>query len=424
MTKLTVKKIEALKPEARPREYADGGARGLYVVVQPSGGKSWVLRYRHEGKSRKLTLGRWPELGLELARRIATERLGDVAQGHDPAKEKRAAKAQARVPDDCDRIEKVAGQFIARHIKGTMRPSWAREAERMVRKEIVAVWAGRRLSEIRKADIHDLLDAIVDRPAPTLANRVFSIFRKMCSWAIARGLIDGQSPCTGIKPPATERSRDRVLSDDELKGVWRACSHEGLGWPFGPLIRLLILTGQRRDEVGSMRWSELALDGAYGHATPFWQLPKERTKNNIAHPVPLAPQAAAILEALPRIAGERDFVFTTNGKTAVSGFSRAKARIDVALPDVPPWTLHDLRRTAASGMARLGVQLPVIERVLNHVSGSFGGIVGVYQHHAYTDEKRQALDAWARHVERLVTGAQASNILLMTRPDTLALGEK
>jgi integrase len=415
MTKLTVKEIEALKPDGRRREYADGSVRGLYFVVQPSGGKSWALRYRHDGRSRKLTLGGWPELGLEVARKIATERLGEAAQRRDPAREKRAAKAAARTPDDCDLVEKVAGQFIARHIRATMRPSWGREAERMVRKEIIAAWAGRRLSEIRKADIHNLLDAIIDRPAPVLANRVFAIFRKMCSWAMTRGIIE-TSPCAGIKPPATERSRDRILSDDELKAVRQAC--EWLGWPFGPLIQLLILTGQRRDEVGSMRWSELDLAGR------LWQLPKERTKNSVAHPVPLSPQAVAIIEAMPRIAGVQDFVFTTNGKTAVSGFSRAKARIDAALPDVPQWILHDLRRTAASGMARLGVQLPVIEKVLNHVSGSFAGIVGVYQHHAFADEKKQALDVWARHVEALTSGKPADNVILMTRPDNLALGEK
>jgi integrase len=224
----------------------------------------------------------------------------------------------------------------------------------------------------------------------------------MCAWAIARGLID-TNRCAGIKPPAAEKSRDRVLSDGELKAVWHAC--ERLGWPFGPLIQLLILTGQRRDEVGSMRWAELDLAGR------LWQLPKERTKNNVAHPVSLAPRAAAILEAMPRIAGEQDFVFTTNGKTAASEFSRAKARIDKALPDMPHWTLHDLRRTAASGMARLGVQLPVIEKVLNHVSGSFAGIVGVYQHHAFTDEKRQALEAWAQHVEALISGGQGATII-------------
>jgi integrase len=201
------------------------------------------------------------------------------------------------------------------------------------------------------------------------------------------------------------------LSDVELKAVWQAC--EGLGWPFGPLIQLLILTGQRRDEVGSMRWAELDLAGR------LWQLPKERTKNNVAHRVSLAPRAAAILEALPRITGEQDFVFTTNGKTAASGFSRAKARIDKALPDMPHWTLHDLRLTVASGMARLGVPLPVIEKVLNHVSGSFAGIVGVYQHHVFTDEKRQALEAWARHVEALISCGPSNNVISMTKLDRL-----
>jgi integrase len=165
---------------------------------------------------------------------------------------------------------------------------------------------------------------------------------------------------------------------------------------------LLILTGQRRDEVGSMRRAELDLAGC------LWQLPKERTKNNVANPVSLAPRAAAILEALPRIVGEQDFVFTTNGKRQ-AGF-RAPKHASTRLCPMPHWTLHDLRRTAASGMARLGVQLPVIEKVLNHVSGSFAGIVGVYKHHVFTDEKRQALEAWARHVVALTSGEPANKL--------------
>jgi integrase len=282
-----------------------------------------------------------------------------------------------------------------------MRPSWAHQAERMVRKEIIGPWKGRRLSEIGKPDIHDLLDAIADRPAPVLAGKVFKTLRRLCGWAVDRGLI-GQSPCEGIKRTSAERSRDRVLSDGELSLVWHAC--EVLGWPFGPLIQLLILTGARRDEVGSVRWNELDL------AAKVWSLPKERSKNKIAHQVPLSPQAAVILERLPRIAGETDLIFTTNGRTAVSGFSRAKARIDRLIANMnggeplTSWVLHDIRRSVASGLAALGINLPVIERCLNHVSGSFGGIVGVYQRHRFADEMRAAMERWGRHIEQLGSG--------------------
>jgi integrase len=184
------------------------------------------------------------------------------------------------------------------------------------------------------------------------------------------------------------------LTDDELKAVWRSC--EELGWPFGSLVRFLILTGQRRGEVAGMRWSELDLAGK------AWMLPKERTKNNRAHAVPLSRQAVEILEKAPRFVGE--FVFTLDGETPATGFGQAKTRLDAALTGAPHWTLHDLRRTVATSMARLGVAIPTVEKVLNHKSGSFRGIVGVYQRHDYASEMRAALELWGAHVERLANG--------------------
>jgi integrase len=400
---LTAKKIEALIKSGAAREEPDGTVRGLYFR---SGPRTWILRYRHNRKTRNFFIGKWPEVSLALARNIAAKRQGEIAQGRDPAAEKQAANAAAKEPSNRDLIERVGEQFILRHIRSTMRPSWAHEAERMVRKEIMGPWKGRRLSEIARPDIHDLLDAIADRPAPVLAGKVFKTLRRLCGWAVDRGLI-GHSPCEGIKRANAERSRDRVLSDEELRLVWQACGDE-IGWPFGPLIQALILTGARRDEVSSMRWSELDF------AAKVWVLPKERSKNKIAHQVPLAPQAMAIFERLPRIAWPVDFIFTTNGRTAVSGFSRAKARIDAKMGDAAHWTLHDLRRTAASGMARLGIGVPVIEKVLNHVSGSFRGVAGVYQRYHFETEKRAALDAWGRHVEALVSGNTGNVVELAT----------
>jgi integrase len=247
-----------------------------------------------------------------------------------------------------------------------------------------------------------MLDEIVDRGAPAGANRYLADVRSFCNWSVQRGLIE-VSPCVGIKPPSPSKSRDRILSDDELLAVWKAA--EALGYPFGPLVQLLILTGQRRDEVAHMCWSEIDLDV---HGT--WTLPRERSKNNQAHILPLSDAAVAILEKMPRFAGS-DLVFTTTGRTTVSGFSKTKARLDAAMPkDAPPWVLHDLRRTFASGCARLGISLPVVEKCLNHQSGSFRGIVGVCQRHSFEAEKRHALDSWARHVQALISSGPDNTV--------------
>jgi integrase len=224
------------------------------------------------------------------------------------------------------------------------------------------------------------------------------------------------SPCTLVSPPAPERSRDRVLDDHELRMVWRAADAEG--WPFGPLIKLLLLTGQRVSEVGEMRWDEINKDQR------LWTLPAERVKNGLRHEVPLSDPALAIIGTLPHIKTTKGYVFTTRRDAAVSGFSRTKDNLDATiaggLPDgaSPPdhWTFHDLRRTVASGMARLGIQLQVIEKILNHRSGSFRGIVGVYQRHSYSDEKRKALEVWAAFVQTVVAGRSPANVVRLKGP--------
>jgi hypothetical protein len=193
----------------------------------------------------------------------------------------------------------------------------------------------------------------VDRGAPIRANRVFAQFRKMCRWAVSRGIIE-RSPCEGMTAPSQETRRDRVLSDDEVGRAWRA--FDKIGWPFGPIGKLLLLTGARRDEVASMCWGELDL------ARRTWTLPKERTKNKREHVVPLSVAALEVIESLPRIEGEARFVFTTTGRSAVSGFSRTKRSIDAAMRDPANggpvhWTIHDLRRTVATNLQRLGVRL-------------------------------------------------------------------
>ena len=260
----------------------------------------------------------------------------------------------------------------------------------MLRVHVVASWRGRAFGSITRADVRAMLDKIVD-DAPIMANRVHSIARKLFNWAVENEIV-AASPIAGVKPPAEEASRDRVLSDDELRVVW--CAADKTGPPFGPLVKLLILTGQRRGEVAGMEWSEIDIENR------LWTLPRERTKNDRRHEVPLSTQALAIIKQLPRISDR--YVFSINGTAPINSFGKNKDSLDELLPDMPSWVIHDLRRTVASGMARLGINLPVIEKVLNHVSGSFAGIVGVYQRHDFADEKRKALEVWANHIAELI----------------------
>jgi len=402
---LTVASIKALKAQAKPFEIKDDAITGAYVEMRPSGAVSYVLRYRFVDRPRKFTIGKFDpdESDLARVRAVAREARNALGKGIDPAAAKRDAKATARqaeaiaepAPAAPDLVETVTAEFVERHAKLNTR-DW-KETQRLLEKNVVAHWRGRRLSEISKADIHAVLDTMIDRGAAVGANRVFAQLRKMCNWAVGRGLIE-RSPCGGIDKPSSETKRDRVLDDRELTLVWRAC--EAIGFPFGPMTQLLILTGQRRGEVAGMSYSELDLEGA------LWTLPAERVKNKRLHKVPLSPQALALLSNMPRIVGS-PFVFSTTGETAASGFSNAKEHLDRVLATLDPqplspWTIHDLRRSVATGMARLGVQLHVIERLLNHVSGSFSGVVGVYQRHSYQADMRAALDAWAAHIGAIV----------------------
>ena len=399
---LTQKQLDALKPSDKRREIADGG--GLYFIIQPSGARSWAVRYRHNGRLLKLTLGQFPRINLADARKQARKALAAVDSGRDPQAEKVAARRAARADDRQDRIETIVETFLQGHAKRKLRPNSQKEAERILKGRFVARWKGRRLSEISKRDIRGLLDEIIAEGHGVMANRALSWFRLFCNWALEREII-GANPCAGIRAPADEQPRERVLSAGELLAIWKAA--EGVSGPAGRMIRLLILTGQRLREAGQMRWPEVDL------TAPTWTLPGERAKNGRSHVIPLAPAAVEILENAPLFEGG-DAVFTNDGAKPIAGFSAIKARIDKLLPDdMVAWTFHDLRRSFASGCAGLGVPIHVVEKLLNHVSGSFGGIVGVYQKFDFAGEQRAAVEAWARHIEQLNGGAGAENVVAL-----------
>ena len=397
---LTSKGVEKIKPREQRQEIPDAHMPGLYLVVQPSGARSWAVRYRTNGQPRKHTLGAYPKIDLKAARALAGTALRAVAEGRDPGREK--ALERTILPDT---VEAVAKQFVELHCRRANRPRTIEGTQQLLDLHVLPRWRRRLIKDITRRDVLDLLDGIVESGRPVAANRALTAIRKLFNWAMERDII-ASSPCAGVTPPTSEQSRDRVLSDAELRDIWLAA--DTLGGPFAALVKLLLLTGQRRDEVAKMTWSEVDLDAR------LWVLPRERSKNGKPHDIPLSKPAVAILKSLPRIGDT--FVLTTDGKAASSNYGANKKRLDALLPsDMPPWWLHDLRRTTASGMARLGVNLPVIEKVLNHSSGSFGGIVAVYQRFDFADEKRHALERWGAHVADLVSGRRSRNVVDLAR---------
>ena len=395
--KLTAKTIENIKPKAHRFEVPDGGCRGLYLVVQPSSGhKSWAVRYRFNNKPRKLTL---EGVGsLAAARKAATDALHDLEQKIDPAAKKFDAKAaaeKAAAERAADTVEWLATQFIERHVR-KLRPATQRQIEHVLDHTVLPAWSGRSVHDIRRRDCIDLIDGVAAERGAIAANRQQAWVAKFFNWLVARDVITA-SPMAGLPRPSKEHPRERVLGDGEIKDLWDAC--EAIGDPRGAFVRTLLLTGQRRSEVAGMRRSEIVGD--------LWTLAAARTKNAKAHTVPFSAQVSRIIEQQPRIAGAEDYVFTT-GKGPIGRFDRIKAALDAQMqPSAGPWVMHDLRRTMASGLQKLGVPLEVTEAVLNHAGGSRGGIVGVYQTHQYGPEKRAALQRWADHIEGLVSGKPA-----------------
>lgn len=395
--KLTAQNVDRMQPTDRRQEIPDDLCTGLYLTVQPTGRKGWQVRYRHGGKHRRMTLGAYPILSLAAARQRAREILAQTAEGRDPAEEVRAAKAKAADPNR-DKVASIIDLFMKRHASRNRR---ADDVAAMFQREIMGKWGKRNIQDIGKRDVIEVLDAIVDRGSPITANRLRAHLSTLFNWAKGRDIVQ-VNPVEGIPQPAPERPRDRYLADGEIPAFWAAC--EGLDYPFGPLYQLLLLTGQRLREVAELTWSEINGD--------LWTLPAARSKNADEHTIPLSGAALDILNRLPRTS--KQFVFSTTGTSPISGFTRAKKRLDALMPeDTPAFTIHDLRRTATTGMASLRFPPHVVEAVLNHKSGMRSRVAGIYNQFDYADEKRQALEAWSRHVMRLVEGGGDNVVPMM-----------
>jgi integrase len=409
---LTRSAVKAIEPTAKDQFYWDAELRGFGLKVTPKGAKSYVLQYRmggREASTRRYTIGRhgspWTP---DLARDRAKELLRLVDAGQDPV----ALDQQRRTEAIELAFDSYADRFVDLYLRSEWRKTW-REAERIINKNLKPTFGKRPINQISRREITGFLDGMADRPA--MAQQIGTILRKMLRWAVNRGDLTA-SPMADMKLPGAVPSRDRVLTDEELALVWR-CAGE-LSSPFRTLVRLLIATGQRREEVASLDWSEIDLDKG------LWSLPAQRSKNGRAHLVPLNDLALVELRLAPTAKKLKGLVLTTTGNTPISGFSRSKKRLDDLMlarlreaavlsgegpetAQLTPWRIHDLRRTVATGLQRLAVRLEVTEAVLNHVSGSRSGVGGIYQRHDWADEKRQALALWAEHVRKVVSGSSA-----------------
>jgi integrase len=410
---LTARSVENIKPDPSCRlELPDGALPGFYLVVQPSGAKSWAVRYRVDGKPKKFTLGPYPRLSLGDAREQARTALRLASEGRDPSALRIAAQLEVDALTRL-RFSSVAAEFIERYAKPRNR-TWP-ETERLLTKADLASWQDRDLRSITRQEIVVVLDRMVERGAPIQANRLVAALRRFFGWAVERGILDA-SPVTSVKPPSAEEARDRVLSDEELRAIWLAA--EEIGYPFGPAVQLMILTGQRRSEVLEAEWREFDLKRG------LWSIPRERAKNDTGHAVPLPSGVIKLIGSLPKVGVNPRLLFTTNGTTPFSGVSKATERLASRMQkhlgsdhgSLPLWRLHDLRRTFATGCARLGVPLHVVEKCLNHTSGTFSGVVGVYQRHEFLDERRHAMTKWVEHVERLASG-DSHNVLAFAAGD-------
>ena len=415
-TKITKRAVDELrgkaKNEGRTLYLRDDELTGFGAISTKAGACSYFVEYRLGGRGttqKRMTIGKHGALTPDEARKRAKDELGKVARGADVVQEKKEAR------------EKLTGEtflnLIERYLKGHAKATryWKEKRARLLCHDMKALH-GKPVTLVKRGEIAAVIDKVQAR-SQAAARLLFADIRPIFAWALDRAAIE-VNPMAGMKGPQLLEARDRVLSDEEIKAFWQATTAEG--WPFASVFKVLLLTGQRREEVAGMRWREVDVDAGQ------WTIAKERCKNGKAHTVDLHPVAVAALDPLgdaaaPRLMrnaeGEENFVFSTTGRTPVSGFSKTKARIDARMQQIlgdkfQPWRTHDLRRTAASGMAALGFQPHVIERVLNHVSGAQGGLVSVYQRHEYREERRRAVTAWGAHVMGIVSDEKpASNVV-------------
>ena len=363
-TTLTDRSVKSLKPKPKQYEVRDAALRGLAIRVNTDGTKTWTLIVSKGGRRQRVTLGHYPDLRLADARRRASER----------------KQSGYRVGGT---VETVFASYLE-EIKKTRR-AW-RDVEQVARLYMFPVMGPRQLDTITAADGVEMMDLISRKSSDNRAAKSLAYLRPFFRWAAGRSIIPVNPWAVIVPPSSTTSARERVLTDDELKKIWAFAKNDT--YPFGPFLQLLIITAQRRAEVGGMMWNEL------DHERRLWSIPKARHKQKRGHEVPLPSAAMDIITPLPH---HCDWLFSTTRKSPISGFGKFKERIDKAT-GVTGWRLHDIRRTAATRMAELQVPRFVIARVLGHSDTS---ITATYDRASYRGEKLEALGKWFKFLTRL-----------------------
>jgi integrase len=428
---LTQFKVDSLKKDpAGEYEQGDTQVPGFAVRVRPSGAKSYVLSKRLPGERTRtrVTIGKVGEIELEKARERARDAIGEIKQGVEVNVEKRRQVAQATAERARSRkaeaetgypprsFGETAIRYITLECPVLRRGS---EIERIIRRDLLPAWGVTSIDTLRRADLTALLDPILAAGKTQAAHKLREIAIRVINWAIDRGDMEINflaSPSRGRKKTGTMKRtrRERTLSDAEIRAVW--CAALATPYPFGPLVRLTMMLGQRREEIAGMTWAEIDMDAS------TWTIPKERYKTGIEHLVPLPKQALDLLEEIAPLSPKPDdpvaihFVFSTKPGSRFQGFTKCKTRLDT-LSETTDWTIHDLRRTLRTGLSSLRIVPDVAERVIGHV---IGGVRGVYDRYAFLDEKRDALGLWADRIEAIVKASPPSKATPM-KPNVVTL---
>ena len=399
--KLTDVRVQSLKPKKARYEVWDPAAPGLGVRVTPKGVKSFVYLYRYDSKPRRMTLGRYPKLSLAQARvKYATAKAVLVEKGVDPGKTLVEGRAASR---SAPTVSQLVDEYIEKWAIPRKR-SW-KEDQRLLNHDVIPAIGRKKAAAVTRRDIRLLLDAIIERGAPVTANRVLAVVRKMFRFAVSRDIVPS-NPCEAVEAPAKESSRERVLSESEIKTLWQMLESDALHMsePVRMVFRLMLATGQRKGEVVGAEWGEFDLD------TGWWTIPEDKAKNGLPHRVPLSPLTLKLLREIRKADADSEFLFPSSqrGKPIRDdAISKAVRRNESAL-NIAHFTPHDLRRTVASQMASAGTSRLVISKILNHVDS---GVTAVYDRHSYDADKRKALIAWARQLEAITSGKKASKVV-------------
>ena len=390
---LTDRQVESVKAANGHRiDFRDAKRPGLVLRVSPAGVKAWSVLYRRriDGRRRRCTLGQYPQVSLAEARAKALDVLARVARGEDPAGDQR----RKRTSGTPRTFGELADLYLARHADRAKRSGF--QDRQMLDKDVLPILRHEPLESIKRADISEIIETIVARGAPIQANRTFEIIRGVFNWGLGAGCIE-TTPCLGLRAPTPEQSRDRALKPDEIRQFWNRLPDAPMSWRTAQILRLCFVTAQRVSEVAGISRSEISL------SERLWRLPAERVKNASAHDVPLSALAIELLEqGMQRSDG--DLIFPSHlTAEPITNHAVAKAmRRSLETFGLERFTAHDLRRTAATEMAGLGIDRLIVDKVLNHVSADRSTVAGVYDRHAYRAQKAAALEAWADHLRSII----------------------